>query len=182
MKITLLEQGWLAKDDTLPWTINGIAVDPATRTRREEYWWAESRCVGNLVLDAATGYIPTWHELPAILTRKQAGRMVVALDMDPRSLDMPQTPAVLRLLGDIERLPFADSSFDTTCCISTLEHLSLPQQQRALKELLRVTTKRLLLTADEAGWLPALFGMPQAEPADGGLSPEVFCMALEIER
>lgn len=182
MNITCLESGWLRRDDSLSWTINGVAVDPATRTRREEYTFAAERCIGNLVLDAASGYVPTWHELPAILTRKQAGRMVVALDMDPRSLDMPQSPAVLRLLGDIERLPFADQSFDCTCCISTLEHLSLPQQQRALKEMIRVTSRRLILTADEAGWLPALFDQEVAGPADGGLSPEVYAMVLEIQR
>lgn len=185
MKAILLQAGWLARDDSLPWTINGVEVDPATKTRREEYTWAAAQCVGHTVLDVASGYVPTWHELPAILTRKHADRSVVALDFDTRSLQMPPLPAVLRIHGDATRLPFADAAFDTVYCISALEHMQALHQQQAVSEMLRVCRRRLVLTADEAPWLPVLLGFsasPDPTPAPTGLHPAVYSVVVEVER
>ena len=184
MNITVVEAGWLVKDDSLSWTINGVEVDPATRTRREEYHFAADRCLGNLVLDAASGYVPGWHQLPYILTRKEPNRFVVALDENAAGLQMPESPAVLRIQGNLLALPFANASFDTVLCVSTLEHLSADHINRALKELLRVCRRRLILTADEANWLPRLFGGdddhgPKASPS---LVPAVYCMTIELDR
>jgi SAM-dependent methyltransferase len=41
-----------------------------------------------------------------------------------------------------EKLPFADKSFDTTCCMDVLEHID---DQSAIRELARVTRKRLII-------------------------------------
>ena len=186
MKLTVVEAGWLARDDSLSWTINGVEVDPATKTRREEYTFADKHCVGNWVLDCASGYVPSWHELPAILTRKQAGRTVVALDSDTRSLHMPPLATVLRLLGDATRLPFADASFDTVLCISALEHMQSLHQQQAWQEMLRVCRRRIILTADEAPWLPVLTGFAAAAnpapPPSASLVPAVYCMVIDVDR
>jgi hypothetical protein len=185
MNLTLLETGWLPQDDSLPWTINGVEVSPDTRTRREEYTFAAERCTNGWILDVASGYVPGWHELPAILTRKHAGRTVVALDADPRCLQMPAAPAVLRLTGDATRLPFPDATFDTVFCISALEHLQSLHQQQAAAEMVRVCRRRLIVTADEAPWLPVLFGFsvqPDTAPPPTELQPPVYGMVIEVVR
>lgn len=45
--------------------------------------------------------------------------------------------------GSIEALPFSDRSFDTVVCTHTLEHI--PDIEKAVSELRRVTRKRLLI-------------------------------------
>ena len=177
-----LHSGWLPLDETLPWTINGVEVSPATRTRREEYHWAAGWCFGNNILDAATGYVDTWHMLPEILTRKQPLRRVVGIDMNPATLLMPKSQPVLRMLGNLCSLPFAAAAFDTVYCISTLEHLTPPEVRAAASELLRVCKWRLVLTADHANWLPELFGFGIGDklPEQGMLNPPVYAMVLDI--
>ena len=67
-------------------------------------------------------------------------------------------------LADIERLPFADKSFDYVLCCETLEHVRNPIH--TLDELGRVCRKRIFLTVP---WLPATrinarpAGWPQVE-------------------
>jgi len=53
-------------------------------------------------------------------------------------------PTLKILKGNIYKLPYQDNSFDLVLCTEVLEHLDYPE--RALKELLRVTKKHLLLT------------------------------------
>jgi hypothetical protein len=85
------EAGWLLRDDTLPWKVGPVVdVSPETRTRREEYHWVRRRIDPtkvSTVLDAASGYVPTWHMLPEILAWD--GYDVTACDWDERSLSMP---------------------------------------------------------------------------------------------
>ena len=52
-------------------------------------------------------------------------------------------------VADVERLPFADRSFDYVICCETLEHL--PNPIHAIDELARVCRKRLIVTIP---WLP----------------------------
>jgi len=46
-----------------------------------------------------------------------------------------------------ERLPFADKSFDTTICLDVLEHVT--DDRAAIRELARVTRKRLVITVPQ---------------------------------
>src|SRR5579872_4398287 len=46
--------------------------------------------------------------------------------------------------GNIYKLPYDDNSFDLVICIEVLEHLEYPD--RALKELMRVSKKNLILS------------------------------------
>jgi len=181
--IHIAHSGWLPIDDSLPYEIRGIPLCKDLPTRREEYHWIESSIMEDAatVLDAAAGYIYEWHKMPYILSA--ACRRVTALDQNPRSLDMPKDPNILRMTGDITSLPFADRSFDTTCCISTLEHLSPADAAKALNELLRVTRRQLLLTADDLPGLPTAFGQPAGvdTPPAGCLSgPGVYAMDIRL--
>lgn len=182
----IIDSRWLLRDDSLPWTVNGIPVDPATRTRREEYTWALAQLDGSLILDAATGYVPTWHMFPYIACNVPIPRTVVACDLDPRQQDMPTHPAVVRMHASLLSLPYLDAQFDTVCCISTLEHLRPEEAGAAARELLRVCKPggRMVLTADLAPWLPTLFGLPPGSDSadDPKLSPPVYALAFIKDR
>jgi SAM-dependent methyltransferase len=178
----VIDSRWLCRDDWQTWTVNGIAIDPATRTRKEEYAWALAQTKGSLILDAATGYVPSWHMLPYILVNVPIPRTVIACDVDPRQAQMPAHPAIVRMHGNLTCLPYLDGQFDSVLCISTLEHLDPAERMAGAKELLRVCKPggRLVLTADIAWWLPTLFGLPPGSdsPDDPALSPPVYALSL----
>jgi len=48
--------------------------------------------------------------------------------------------------ADIAYLPFADNSFETVCCFDVLEHLVEHMLERAIKELARVASRRVLIS------------------------------------
>jgi SAM-dependent methyltransferase len=54
------------------------------------------------------------------------------------------SPRMCRALGDICRLPFSDEWFDLVICTEVLEHL--PNPQKGLRELRRVTRRYCLLS------------------------------------
>jgi len=174
---------WLTADEQLGWKIGGVEVDPATRTRNVEYQWVldnidpSAKCV----LDAAAGYVPTWHELPRMLAAR--GYNILAVDHDMRSLQMPYVDGVVRGLADITSLPYADKQFDVVLCISTLEHLTAGAAMEAAKEMKRLARKQILVTADVGYWLPALFGVdgwgPQ-QPTSPSLNPPVYAMRIDL--
>lgn len=147
--------GWLWRRDDLPWEVHGVQIDPATRTRREEYRWVAEQLrdepYNAKILDVATGYVPTWHMMPEILDAM--GFTVDTIDADPRTMDMPPSPNIYRRVGDMTALPFDDGAYDIVLCISTLEHLSHADARKALSELARVARQRVIMTADEAPWL-----------------------------
>jgi len=61
---------------------------------------------------------------------------------------------------DVTALPFGDQTFDTVLCSEVIEHI--PDLDKALIELFRVSRKRLILTTPNRGlrWkIAALFGM-----------------------
>ena len=179
----MIKHGWLLRDDKQSWRVGGVDIDPATKTRREEYNWVLDH-IGRgcyQVLDAAAGYVPTWHELPKMLAMQ--GYDVTAIDIDRRSLDMPPEQNVLRMLGDITNLPFANQSFDIVCCISVLEHLAPTQVVKAANELIRVAKKQVLITADNGGWLPELFGCEEHirnVPEEPTLNPPVYFLEINL--
>lgn len=153
--------GWLVRDAELSWTVMDVPVDPATRTRREEYWWAAEALQAldeehQTLLDAATGYVPGWHMMPYIAAN--CGYLVHAVDIDPRHMAMPAHPLVKREMADIAHMKqFPDEAFDVVACISVLEHLGEAERERAAAELVRVARRALIITADDAPWLPELF-------------------------
>ncbi len=151
--------GWLHRNDGLSWTVCGVDIDPATRTRREEYSWVATMLWSDInsgrtaLLDAATGYVNGWHMMPYIAATM--GFDVHTIDMDERTLGMPRHDHIVRGMGNLLAIPYADNAVDTVLCISTLEHLAPGEVQPAIEELVRVARHRVIVTADEAGsWLP----------------------------
>lgn len=49
------------------------------------------------------------------------------------------------VLGDVRRLPFADGAFDVVTAVDLLEHVPPDGRQAALRELVRVTRRRLVV-------------------------------------
>lgn len=178
--------GWLAAQPALGWTIEGIAIDPTTRTRNVEYAWAAEQLRASAtggaatLLDAASGYVPGWHMLPYIAA--QIGYLVVASDLDERSLVMPPHPSIARVIDDITAISADDKSFDVVTCISVLEHMGREHAEMAAKELCRVARMRVIVTADEAPWLPDLFAphaaLGHADTFEGThLNPTVYSLS-----
>lgn len=178
-----MAHGWLARNDALGWVVEGVDISPATRTRNVEYRWAADQLMpknGITLLDAASGYVPGWHMLPYIA--QKLGYITVAVDIDERYKQMPPAHSVKRETGDITSMRFADASFDVVACISTLEHLSPADQALAARELCRIARNKVIVTADEAPWLPELF-LPylvigdQWDFAGDHLSPPVYALS-----
>ncbi len=152
--------GWMELRPDLPWTVYDVPVDPATRTRREEYWWAGDRLRlepehHTTMLDAATGYVPNWHVLPYIAAN--LGYSVTTIDQNPLTMQMDADSSVTRQVGDITALPYEDGAFDVVACISVLEHLSDGERRQAAAELVRVARHSLIVTADAFPGLADLF-------------------------
>lgn len=59
-------------------------------------------------------------------------------------------PKLSLKLADIYALPYKDNSFDIVLCNEVLEHLERPQD--AIKELIRVSNKYLLLSVPNEPW------------------------------
>ena len=62
----------------------------------------------------------------------------VGLDINPRNIKRARryAPKTRVVLGDIEKMPFKNCSFNTVVCTEVLEHL--PRPQKALGEIFRV--------------------------------------------
>jgi len=91
-----------------------------------------------LVLDAGCGPHPALG-----ICLGAAGRTVVALDIGAGTVRLARSVAaragvsLLGIVGDVERLPFRDGSFDAVVCDDTIEHL--PDDRQGAAELARVT-------------------------------------------
>ena len=130
----------------------GFGTSELPLTRPEEYAMALSKIAGTTVLDAACGWHPQFHLLPELTVEVMPDAYVTAMDANPEVLyNFESHPRILRMLGDICGMPFADNSFDTVVCISTLEHLPPSYQQRAVREIVRVAKEKIIVTADPEG-------------------------------
>jgi hypothetical protein len=118
------------------------------KTRPEEYDFVLNNLgPSQFVLDAACGWHPHWHILPELMADN--AYFVLAMDGNAEMLyNFPPQPQVVRMMGDICGMPFANQQFPTVICISVLEHLPPSYQYRAFNELIRVTQDRLIITAD----------------------------------
>ena len=63
----------------------------------------------------------------------------IAIDLEPN------------IVGDLKRLPFLDNTFDTVCAFEVLEHLPFDTFEDAIKELIRVSKKNLLISLPHFG-------------------------------
>jgi SAM-dependent methyltransferase len=77
---------------------------------------------------------------------REAGLRVTGVDPDPQWLTYARAraqPGERFVEGRAERLPFADRSFDCTASITALCFIA--EQKQALREMMRVTRRRLVL-------------------------------------
>jgi len=101
------------------------------------------------VLDAPCGT----GRLRGVLERR--GMRYVGADVSPAMLaEAAQDPDAALVLGDVERLPFQDGSFDVVVCCRLLHHLNDEELlEAAVKELVRVTDRMVIASFwDSASW------------------------------
>ncbi|NOK63606.1 MAG: hypothetical protein GFH27_549297n54 [Chloroflexi bacterium AL-W] len=95
---------------------------------------------GDCYLDAGCGVTPLAH------TVAMRGVHVEACDGDKRQISEMQRFRPERIYGtevryktqDLTKLTYRDATFDAVSCVSVLEHIPAPQDQQAIKELMRV--------------------------------------------
>ncbi len=113
--------------------------------RRLEYAFALDALLGRLApgdryLDAGSGVTPLGHIFAA------RGAVAAACDGDERVVAALQRLDLAHIYGsavtyrveDLTTMAYASETFDAVSCISVLEHIPAPHDQRALRELLRV--------------------------------------------
>ena len=84
------------------------------------------------------------------LLLKHLGKPGLGFNLAPAAVDHIRSNGVEAVLGDGQRLPFSDGSFDCVFCFETLEHVESPAQ--LLEELgPRVRTRRSCVRLDPVG-------------------------------
>ncbi len=69
-------------------------------------------------------------------------------------------PGLKFTCGNIKKLPFKDSSFNTVVSLETIEHVNLAEQGQAMEELIRVAKPGSIICVSTPNWfsLPGLEG------------------------
>lgn len=96
----------------------------------------------NSVLDVGCGEGFTLDRLQ----KQKIGKTYQGVDSSKDAIDLGHKlyPELKLKIGDIYKLPYAENSFDLVICTEVLEHLENPR--RALRELIRVSSKYILLS------------------------------------
>lgn len=154
-----------------------LGLDPGLPTRWEEYRFVYDNVrPSDEVLDIGTGHVPEWHRLPEILSPKAFG--ILAIDADPRTLELPEPFNVFREVHNLYDLPDW-RPFDVVVSVSVFEHLY--RHDEAFEEMARLVSDRLILTADNLNpdylaELAIAFGLDPGDRIDEdgpSLNPEV---------
>lgn len=101
-------------------TLPGIAAENYWFRRHEvAYAWLLPWCTGARVLDAGCG------EGYGAAAIRRVATGVVAFDYDPSVVTHVAAtyPAIEAVRGDLQRMPFADGSFEVVANLQTIEHL-----------------------------------------------------------
>lgn len=94
------------------------------------------------IIDVGAGEGFTLHRLQ----EKGIGKKLEGIEYQKRAIDLgkKQYPKVVLKQGSIYELPYKANTFDLVLCTEVLEHMDDPE--KALKELVRVSKKYLLLS------------------------------------
>jgi len=76
-------------------------------------------------------------------------RTVIGID---RAFDRPIGSYLNPVRASILRLPFVSSAFEDVLCVDTLEHLPLRDRPRAIAELIRVASRRVIISGPAGGF------------------------------
>lgn len=112
----------------------------------------ETHLVGERVLDAGCSG-GAYAEFVASLKRRVVG---VDRHSDFLRLALQGKHSASYVQGDVTSLPFADKSFDSAYCFDVLEHVD---DEAALRELARVTARRLILVVPQADQFLEKYGL-----------------------
>ena len=119
------------------------ATEAGLLGRRAAYQWADGPDAPELLFHAIANLEPrSVLEVgcgPGELSERmriELGASVVAIDISPRMVDLASARDVDARLGDVQDLPFPDSSFD--CAVAAWMLYHVPYVDRALGELARV--------------------------------------------
>jgi ubiquinone/menaquinone biosynthesis C-methylase UbiE len=119
----------------------------------------ENYIVGTKILDAGCG----GGAFVEFLSQK--GLEVTGVDKYEEFLQVARQQGRLGtyLQGDLTNLPFSDKAFDCTYCFDVLEHVD---DLQAIKELARVTSKRLIIAVPQKDEIISQFGLIFAQYQD----------------
>ena len=121
-----------------PWIIDNMDTKP--------YPWQAN------MLDAGSGSTALGFYMSQGIIYGNSGHPVkmdmTHMDVDPEAIRWVEKNGGKAAHGSVLAIPFADQSFDLVVCVSVLEHLGYRDVGRAIRELIRVTRKRLLITMD----------------------------------
>lgn len=106
------------------------------------------RTKSNKVLDAGCGEGITLNRIQQL----KLGKQLEGVDFSQDAIEIGKKtfPKLKLKQADIYKLPYKDNAFDLVLCNEVLEHLENPQE--ALKELIRVSNKYLLLSVPNEPW------------------------------
>ena len=92
------------------------------------------------------------------LMLKHLGKTGLGFNLSPVAIENIRSNGIEAELGDGERMPFDDGTFDAVLCFETLEHVPNPEQ--LLEELARVTARdgRVFISIP---WVPRTFIHPR---------------------
>jgi len=124
--------------------------DSVHYTRRFEYPWVYSNLpLSGDILDVGAGATA----FQVLVSQKAA---VTSIDVDTAAVHwvnqlstvFMSANKVKSIIGGFPKLPFADKQFDSSYCISVLEHLPKTETLQNINELRRVTRGKCFITMD----------------------------------
>lgn len=61
------------------------------------------------------------------------------------SFHSPTSPLLQKILRSADKIPFPENSFDAVICVDVLEHIPSKRRHKVIKELIRVTKRKIFL-------------------------------------
>lgn len=123
MILQLVKRGWQRSSRRLAGSDWFWMRTAATMVLLDEYKRTFKAYLKGTVLDAGAGTL-------------SARYLVKRLGFEYKSLDLEKHHLDIDYVGDVQKMPIADASFDSVVCLQVLEHV--PNPQKAIAEIYRV--------------------------------------------